>query len=164
MINQFRRYLMPLQREGLIENPWYCTELVAGDEWDTVIQQKFAQADIVFFMVSEHLMTNNYVLENELRSTIQRWEKDRNVRIVPIFLVPYPLDSEGPYRLGAFTGLPYDIHAVSLFADQHEAWDIIYHSVKMMLEADRQSTRDESLLQEGLKKKFESIIQKTRTQ
>lgn len=133
LVEKFRQYLVPLADDGLMQNPWYCSELIAGSAWDDTIQEKFNDADIIFFMVSENLMATPYVKENEIKNAIDRWNRDQSIMIVPIILVPYHWARTGPYNLADFTALPYTAYPISSFEDQNLAWDYVSEAIRIML-------------------------------
>jgi hypothetical protein len=89
--------------------------LEAGDVWDEKIQKKFEEADIIFSMVSENLMGVKYVQENEIKNAIDKYNKFKNIKIVPILLVPYHWSRKGTYNLANFSGLPYKLLPVNSF-------------------------------------------------
>lgn len=159
-VNKFRQYLMPLYDNELIDSPWYCTELIAGDEWNEEIQKKFNEADIIFFMISENLMSTKYVKENEIKNAIDRWDKDKSIKIVPIILVPYNYQTKPPYNLGRFTSIPFMLKPVSTFEDHHVAWDIISESIRVMIEKEVYPGNDFFALPQDLISKFEDLANK----
>ncbi|MFG4003417.1 TIR domain-containing protein [Flavobacterium aquidurense] len=157
LVNKFRDYLVPLSDDGLIEDPWYCTDLVAGEVWDDEIKNKFDEADIIFFMVSENLMKTKYVKEVEIKNAIDRWEKDRkSIKIIPIILEYYHWTREGTYNLGRFTGLPFTIKPVLDFKRQNMAWYIIIEAVKVMIKKDLGD--DQAVVSKEVKTIYERIV------
>lgn len=133
MVDKFRDYLVPLHQDGLIENPWYCTLLEAGADWNEEIKRHFEESDIIFFMVSENLMKVQYVIDHEITTAIDRYRKFKNVKVVPIIMQPYHWAREGDYSLSQFVGLPYMLAAVTGFTNQHEAWHLISECIRHML-------------------------------
>lgn len=157
LVNKFKDYLVPLHQNGLIESPWYCTDLIAGQEWNEEIKQKFSEADIVFFMISENLMVTRYVLDNEIKDAIDRWERDKSIKIVPIILEPYNFARNGPYNLARFTALPYTLQPITEFPNQKLAWHAVSESIRIMIEKDVNPEYPGELTTE-LKQIFEKII------
>lgn len=157
-INVFKSYMVPLSAAGLIDDPWHCTELVAGDKWNDQIQAKFDEADIIFFMISDHLMATQYVLDHEIKNAIDRWNKDQSIKIIPIILVHYEWQREGPYDLSVFTGLPYTLKPINDFPDQKVAWHTITKSVRYMIEKDQNPLKENTVLDGELKKIYENIV------
>lgn len=135
-IETFKKYLKSLVEDGLIEEPWYCTYLMAGSDWDAIIQKKFEEADIIFFMVSANLMATTYVQEVEIKNAIDRWSKDGSVKIIPILLTQYRFARKGEYNLAKFTALPYSLYPVSQFAKEDSAWYVVTEAIRIMIEND----------------------------
>jgi internalin A len=157
LVNKFREYLIPLYDDELIDHPWYCTELIAGTDWDQEIQKKFDAADIIFFMVSENLMSTRYVMENEIKNAIDRYNHGTPIKIVPIVMVPYRFQRKGEYNLGRFSALPYTLMPITLFENENMAWHTVSESIRVMIEKDLDPGRSDELPIE-LKRYFEDII------
>ena len=130
------RYLKPLIDLELIEQPWYCTLANPADEWDTKIQSKFKEADIVFFMVSEYFYSTEYIVEKEIKVAIDRYEKDKSVKIIPIILEHYEWGRKEPYNLKRFSALPFQAKPISDFNNEKLAWNTITVFVRAMIEKD----------------------------
>lgn len=143
-----RRYLQPLVDNDLIEQPWYCTYMNPAEEWDERIKEKFDHADIVFFMVSEHFYATKYIIETEIQHTINRYNKDKSVKIVPIILEFYDWHRKEPYNLQRFAALPYHAKPVSDFKNPKMAWYTIAESVKSMIEKDLDPGKEDSITRE----------------
>jgi len=159
LVNKFKDFLMPLYDDELINHPWYCTELIAGTDWDEEIQKKFDQADIIFFMISENLMSTKYVMENEVKNAIDKYNRGVPIKIVPILMVPYHFARKGDYNLSRFSALPYTLEPVILFKQQSEAWHIVSECIRIMIEKDLDPGRGDELPAE-LKSYFEKIIKR----
>ncbi|MDB4922921.1 leucine-rich repeat domain-containing protein [Mucilaginibacter sp.] len=132
-VHELRRYLQPLVDDELIGEPWYCTRLLAADQWETVLKPEFEKADIVFFMISADFYATPYIIKNEVQSIFDRYDRDKNVKIVPIFLEFYDWARKGTYDFSRFAGLPYKAKPVSDFKNPKLAWYTIALSVKEMI-------------------------------
>lgn len=159
LVNKFKDYLISLHDDELIEDPWYCTELIGGREWNDEIERKFNEADIIFFMISENLMATQYVKENEIKNAIDRWNRDKSIRIFPIILVHYHFARKGNYDLSKFVAFPYTLKPVTDFKDQHIAWHLITESIRIMIENDIDPGSNNGKLTSEQKRLFERIIQ-----
>lgn len=135
-IHILRRYLKPIVHAGLIEEPWYCTDLLPGDDWDNRIKAKFDEADIIFFMVSEFFFNTQYIIDYEIKNAITRYDTDKSVKIIPIILEFYDWKGVEPNNLQRFTALPYQAKPISDFSNPKIAWHTITASVKLMIEKD----------------------------
>ena len=147
-----------LHLQDFIDDPWYCTELIAGDEWNETIQAKFNEVDIIFFMISENLMSTQYVLDHEIKNAIARYDKDKSLKIVPILLVHYDWKLKGGYDLSRFVALPFTLKPVCAFDDQHTAWYTIQQAVKFMIDKDIDPLNTNTALTSEIKRIYEEII------
>lgn len=160
MVNQFLDHLEPLRRDGLIAT-WYCTELIAGGEWDKDIQQNFDESDIICFMVSPNLMRTDYVFNHEIKKAIERRKKDEDFKIVPIIL-NYCSWITKDYNLGDYTALPYTAKPVSDFIDKDMAWYIITECIKILIKSTKQPQGENwygNKLPKDVRKIYERIVQ-----
>ncbi|MBC8754982.1 leucine-rich repeat domain-containing protein [Kordia sp. YSTF-M3] len=166
LVNEFIKNLVPLHDDGLIENPWYCSQLEAGTEWNKEIQDKFKQADIIFFMVSPNFLATKYIKEHEIKTAIERRQKEiadnvllnRQVKIIPIildFCRWYRKDAK--YDLGKYTALPYIAKPVADFKNRNMAWYIIEEAIRAAIEHDNDPEFDTNLAKD-VKKIYERII------
>lgn len=135
-IHTFKRYLQPLVDLELIEQPYYCTSMNPADEWDDKIQTEFNDADIIFFMVSEYFYSTKYIVEKEIKNAIDRYDKNKSIKIVPIILEHYEWGRKEPYNLKRFSALPFQAKPISDFKNEKVAWNTITASVKAMIEKD----------------------------
>lgn len=156
-VDRFLKYMMPLYDDGLIENPWYCTLLVAGREWNEEITAKFAEADIICFMISDNLMATKYVKEVEIVNAIDRLERKEPVKIVPIMLEPYDFARKGKYNLARFTALPFKLKPVSTFDNQRVAWYLIAYAIKRTIELDLDLETDSEALNKDIMEYYKKI-------
>lgn len=135
-VHTFVRYLKPLVDLELIEQPWYCTLINPAEEWDAKIQSRFDDADIIFFMISEYFYSTQYIIDKEIKNAIDRYDKNKSVKIVPIILEHYEWERKAPYNLKRFSALPYQAKPISDFDNEKIAWNTITSSVRAMIEKD----------------------------
>lgn len=160
LVNQFQDHLAPLKRDGLIAS-WYCTELIAGGEWDKDIQHHFDESDIICFMVSPNLMRTDYVFNHEIKKAIDRQKKDTEFKIVPIIL-NFCSWTTNDYNLGNYTALPYTAKPVCDFKDKDMAWYIVTESIKILINSKKQPSGDNWYnvnLPKDVKKIYERIVE-----
>lgn len=160
LVNQFQDHLAPLKRDGLIAS-WYCTELIAGGEWDKDIQHHFDESDIICFMVSPNLMRTDYVFNHEIKKAIDRQKKDTKFKIVPIIL-NFCSWTTNDYNLGNYTALPYTAKPVCDFKDKDMAWYIVTESIKILINSKKQPSGDNWYnvnLPKDVKKIYERIVE-----
>lgn len=160
LVNQFQDHLAPLKRDGLIAS-WYCTELIAGGEWDKDIQHHFDESDIICFMVSPNLMRTDYVFNHEIKKAIDRQKKDAEFKIVPIIL-NFCSWTTNDYNLGNYTALPYTAKPVCDFKDKDMAWYIVTESIKILINSKKQPSGDNWYnvnLPKDVKRIYERIVE-----
>lgn len=160
LVNQFQDHLAPLKRDGLIAT-WFCTELIAGGEWDKDIQHHFDESDIICFMVSPNLMRTDYVFNHEIKKAIDRQKKDTEFKIVPIIL-NFCSWTTNDYNLGNYTALPYTAKPVCDFKDKDMAWYIVTESIKVLINSKKQPSGDNWYnvnLPKDVKKIYERIVE-----
>ena len=166
LVNEFIKNLVPLHDDGLIEDPWYCSQLEAGGEWNKEIQDKFKQADIIFFMVSPNFLATKYIKEHEIKTAIARREQEiadnvlpnRQLKIIPIILDFCRWDrKDDSYNLGKYTALPYIAKPVADFKNKNMAWYIIEECIRTAIEKDNDPEFNTSL-NKAVQKIYERII------
>ncbi|PTX61655.1 Leucine-rich repeat (LRR) protein [Kordia periserrulae] len=166
LVNEFIKNLVPLHDDGLIENPWYCSQLEAGTEWNKEIQEKFNQADIIFFMVSPNFLATKYIKEHEIKTAIARRQKEIEEKLVPskqVKIIPIILDfcrwnrKDAKYNLGKYTALPYTAKPVMDFKNRSMAWYIIEEAIRVAIEKDNDPDFNNTLSKE-VQKIYERIM------
>jgi len=163
LVNEFQDHLSSLKRDNIIAT-WYCTELLAGGEWDKDISLHFDQSDIVCFMVSSNLMRTEYIHKYEIAKAFERKKNDVDFKIVPIILDFCSWNTQ-LNNLGDFTALPYTAKPVCDFDNKNMAWYIVVECIRFMIESNEQPVNDEWFwekeLPKSLKNIFERIVNKT---
>lgn len=137
-VEEFKRTsLGPLETDGLLSD-WYCTDLVAGKEWDEEIQKRIRECEIAFIMISSNSMNTRYIIENEIKVLLDRFEEGENKPlIIPIILKHYHwVTRDNKYNLGRFTALPYTAKPVSDFRDRELAWYMVGQCIRAAIEND----------------------------
>lgn len=155
LVNNFIEHLSSLQGSGVIDT-WYCTELSAGEVWDTKIKEKLDEADIVCFMISPKFMSTPYIHKYEVKQTLKRYHRGDQVQIVPIILdfvdwsKKYTFESElGDeviWSLDRFTALPFTGKAIKRFKNENMAWYVIEQALKIIIEDNVKSEKDEDYI------------------
>ena len=158
LVNTFIKHLAALQLDGKVTH-WYCTELTAGTDWHTEIQEHFDQSDIVCFMVSPNFMSTAYIHEHEIKKAFERKEKDPAFKIVPIIL-DFCKWTTSHNNLGQFTALPYTAKPVVDFKNQHMAWYIIQECLRLMIEKDLNPTGEGFYTTQALPKDVLNLLER----
>ena len=125
-VQDFITHLSPLKREGLIDH-WHCSQLVAGDTWDSSIQEKLWESDIICMLISPNWLANEYIFNKELSVAIERKEQfkrfsqGKDIVIFPIIIKPCLWGRIN--SLSAFQAAPQKAMEVSEYADKNKAWN-----------------------------------------
>ena len=158
MVNKFIEHLSALQLDGKVAH-WYCTELIAGGNWNDDIQSHFDQSDIVCFMVSPNLMKTKYIHEYEIKKAFERKKTDTDFKIVPIIL-DFGEWTTKEKNLGQFTALPYTAKPVASFKNQNEAWYITVACLRIMIEQNLNPIGDDFYTSQPLPKDILRIYER----
>ncbi len=128
-------HLAPLRREGLIA-PWHDRQILPGSEWDAVINQHLAEADIVLLVVSANFVASDYCYEKELALALDRHERG-DACVIPIIVAPVDF---GTTPFAKLQVLPKDAKPVSTWSNQDEAWLDVVRRVRRLVLPTESST------------------------
>jgi hypothetical protein len=157
-VNVFKKHLSALQRDGKVGH-WYCTELIAGEDWNESIQRHFQESDIICFMVSPNFMQTDYIFDYEIKKAFERKGHEPGFKIVPIILEFCRWTTE-KYNLGQYTALPYTAKPVSDFKNQHMAWYIIEEALRLMIDDENAPSGESFYKSERLPKDVREIYER----
>ena len=73
-----------LDREGAVKH-WIDDDILPGSEWETEIKRAFLDADIILFIVSRHFLASDYIINVEMKISLERYE-NKECTVIPIFL------------------------------------------------------------------------------
>jgi len=83
-MEQLKTHLSILDRYGLIKT-WTCEEISLG-KWDEQIQNELKEADIVIYMVSQHFLASDYIMNKEVQKGLELAEKDPDKKLVCVLV------------------------------------------------------------------------------
>jgi O-acetyl-ADP-ribose deacetylase (regulator of RNase III) len=98
-IEDFRKHLAPLVREGLISE-WYDRMIQAGADWREEIESHLQQAQIILLFSSPSFIASDHASSTEVQRAMER-QAARDARVIPILLQP------ADYRLAPYSMLQY---------------------------------------------------------
>lgn len=81
-------------------------------------------------MVSEYFYSPKYIVDNEIKTAINRYDNGENIKIVPVILEFYDWGRKELYNLQRFSALLYQAKPISDFHNPKLAWSTITTSVK----------------------------------
>ena len=152
LIHRFMDALVPLHDEGLIENPWYCTLLEAGSDWNGEIQKNLKEADIVFFMCSMSFIRTPYIREHEIKTAKSLKTLNPGKLLIPIVLNFCHWED----YLGEFSALPYTVKPVVDFKNEDMAWYMAVTIIRKLLR--EEFNDDKKGLDTQIRKLFERVV------
>ena len=137
------RHLSILVREGLITD-WHDREIAAGTAWQEEIDRHLLSADIVLLLVSASFIASDYCWGDEMAKALAR-HKEKKARVIPIILHPCRW-LRTPLKL--LQGIPRDNKAISLWANEHAAFDDVVTEIAKVVDDLRRSKTAEPELAE----------------
>lgn len=128
-LQSFTTHLYPLKKLGLIDH-WHCSQLVVGEQWDSNIQERLWDSDIICMLISPSWLANEYIFEKELKIALDRKERFKNSHqgkdIVIFPIIVKPCSWHLVEALSSIQAAPQKAKTISSYADQNEAWcDVI---------------------------------------
>ncbi|MEK6260647.1 MAG: COR domain-containing protein [Planctomycetota bacterium] len=127
------KHLAPLERTGLIRT-WYDNEILPGAQFNQVIADKLAEADIIVLLISANFTASDYCSEIELPLAMTRHEKGEAC-VLPILISDVngwkklpagkPATDKPPVgelRLGDLNVLPTSLKAISNWRPNDTGW------------------------------------------
>jgi hypothetical protein len=127
--NELETHLVLLKRQGVISS-WHDRRITAGGDVHREISAELESAQIVLLLVSAHFLASDYCYEKEMERALERHNEGRAV-VIPVILHPCDWHS-APF--GHLRATPTDGKAVSMFANQHEAFSIVAKDVRAVAE------------------------------
>ncbi|MDJ0703627.1 MAG: SUMF1/EgtB/PvdO family nonheme iron enzyme [Leptolyngbyaceae cyanobacterium MO_188.B28] len=97
---------------------WHDRQIMAGQEWATVIDENLDEAHIILLLVSSDFLASKYCAGIEMKRALERHEAG-DACVIPIILRPVYWQGEAFGKLQAF---PKDAKPVTKWADADEAF------------------------------------------
>ena len=123
--NELETHLAPLKRQGVISSR-HDRRITAGRDFDKAISAELEASHIILLLISAHFLASDYCYEKEMTRAIEK-HSDESAVVIPVILRPCDWLS-APF--GHLKVTPTDGKAVSMFANQHEAFAIIAKDVR----------------------------------
>jgi len=123
--NELETHLTLLRRQGVVSS-WHDRRLLAGSDFEKSISSELESAQIILLLVSANFLASDYCYDKEMMRALEKHEEGSAV-VIPVILHPGDWHS-APF--GSLRATPTDGKAVSMFANQHEAFAIIAKDVR----------------------------------
>jgi hypothetical protein len=128
------KHLQILEREGMLTG-WHDGDIGAGREWDPLIREQLARADVVLLLVSVHFIASSYCAEVEVAQAMAR-HAEGEARVIPVILGAVDWSRQPYARLQA---LPAGGRPVREWASRERAWADVARGVRRALEELREA-------------------------
>src|SRR5512132_70244 len=139
------KHLSVLRRAGLITD-WHDREIDAGTAWQEEIDRHLLSADIVLLLVSASFIASDYCWGDEMTKALAR-HKQGKARVIPIILHPCGWLMT-PLR--ALQGVPRDNKTISLWSNEHAAFDhVVSEIAKVVDDLRRSKTAEPELVEQA---------------
>lgn len=121
---KLRKHLVPLEKEE-----WYnivSNDIVPGGEWSEKTRKAIEQADIILLLVSPDFLASDYIRNDEMQKSIERYRRGQAM-IIPIFIRPAMLEDLAVNRHSI---LPKNGIPVSAWSREEDAWKDVTNSLR----------------------------------
>ena len=122
-------HLAILQRKGLI-NTWNDRKILAGQNWESMIETQLDRADIILFLISPDFIASDYCYGKEMLHALERHERGE-ATVIPIIVRPVDWTDAPFSRLQA---LPKDGRPVLSWPLQDQAWLDVERGIRKAVE------------------------------
>ena len=136
--DELQDHLMILERRKAIRS-WHDRAIVAGQDWNAVIDEHLRTAELVLLLVSKDFIASDYIMGAELQLAMERHARGEAV-VVPIMLRQVdlqPEDAEDLPFVGLLSvqGLPKDLKPVTSWTNRDEAWTNVASGLRAAVKA-----------------------------
>jgi len=126
---ELKAHLRPLEKRGDL-TVWYDGEILPGQDWDKVIKEQLATADIVLLFISKSFFNSEYIEKEELKKALGRHQKGE-ATVVPVIVKPCLWDAHP--EIAALQVLPQDGRPISSWVEEDEAWEYVARGVQILI-------------------------------
>jgi internalin A len=130
-----QNHLKLLERQGVL-TLWHDREIIAGEDWKDVIDDRFQEADIVLLLISADFIASDYCYKIEMTTSLDRHNKNLT-QVVPIIIRECQWH-RAPF--GSLEPLPKNGKAVtdtSVWPTSDKAWTAVASGIEELAEAIR---------------------------
>ncbi len=130
LLEELKKHLQPLKREGLI-SVWYDNTIsVAGKAWQRERAAQLDNASIIILLISPDFLASDYIYSVEMPRAMQRHTAGE-ARIIPVLLKPAHWES-APFA--QFTPLPTNAQPITSWRDRNKAFLNVTEGLRAVLE------------------------------
>jgi internalin A len=81
--NEFMRHTITMQKNGLIDKPFACSDIELGIDWDDKIKKEINDCDIMICLVSSDFLNSDYINNVEIKRAMEQKKT-----LIPIIVRP----------------------------------------------------------------------------
>ncbi|MEM9848751.1 MAG: SUMF1/EgtB/PvdO family nonheme iron enzyme [Bacteroidota bacterium] len=82
-LDELRKQLRILKRNGTVNKIWYDGEIIAGQTWEAEIKQELESADIFLLLLSPDFINSDYAYDIEMTKALER-HRNGEATLIPI--------------------------------------------------------------------------------
>lgn len=123
--NELEIHLSLLKRQGVITS-WHDRRITAGSDINQSISSELESSHIILLLISAYFLDSDYCYEKEMKRALEK-HNEKSAVVVPVILHPCDWHS-APF--GHLKATPTDGKAVTLYANQQEAFAIVAQDVR----------------------------------
>jgi hypothetical protein len=128
-IDKFKKHIMPLKNNGLIED-WYDRKILPGEYYQDKIDNNLEDADIICLFISSNFLASESCMKEKNKAV--KLKNNNGIALIPIILTHCGWKDDDD--ISKLLVLPTDGKPVSTFLDQEEAWHYVYEGLKKIIE------------------------------
>ncbi|HAA23169.1 MAG TPA: hypothetical protein DCP28_32045 [Cytophagales bacterium] len=128
-----KRRLKPLARRKTLDI-FYDQDLMAGDNFDTVLKERMATADLILLLTSPDSLATDYIMDVEVPLAQQQYEAGQ-AKVIPVILRPGDDWKDEPF-LQDLNAIPSKGTPISSYEDLDEAWNEVVNKIKEVVSQD----------------------------
>ena len=150
-IDELIKHMAMLKDNGLISDIWYDRKNLAGENFQSGIDNNLEKADIICLLISANYFFSANC-KDEKKKAIELWKKGK-ARVIPIILSACEWKDDKDISENHIIALPTDGKPVSNFSDRNTAWLDVSEGIKKVI------LKEIKIKQLKLKEEFENFLQ-----
>lgn len=135
--DDLEKHLAVLKRQGYIHT-WYDRRIIAGEEWEKLINENLLTADIILLLVSSDFIASEYCYNIELKTAMERHQSG-TAWVIPIIVRPVAW-KDTPFA--NLQPLPTDAKPITLWRTADEAWTDVVEGLQKVVNLLKRSGPD----------------------
>lgn len=122
------KHLRALERSGLVKL-WYDRKIIAGSDWNDVINKKLTSSDIILVLISADFIDSEYCYDVEMKHMLELHNLGKAL-MIPIILRPTTLEGT---PLADLQALPRDANPISMWQNRDAAFVNVTEGIRQAI-------------------------------